>query len=300
MSELEIYDTDGNVEFPAARTGDRRPEIAAFTDDDISFGVRTDDGGTVYYLRFRARGTASSRSDPYYARYPTDDAASTSRIGPFRDVADAVTQREEHGWGREIEDPTDDLLKGRGLNSVDVSDEEISVLERLLETDRRFSIEVPTPRVAIEIVAHVGQATDGSAAYSRKAEPVSGWDLIVRTGPTSGVKPGEEIREDWEHEREKMQMERIEDELESVRNAVDSLGTEHGLTTEQIRKLVYDRSPELRPPERAERTATRSTPQRRGERDGPTDIRRVYLILVAVVGLFILFSAAVLLWGLPA
>ena len=299
MCELEIYDTDGNVEFPTARTGDRRPEIEAFTDDDIGFGVRNDGDGTVYYLRFRTRETESSRSDPYYARYSADDATSTSRIQPFRDVADAVTQQAEHDWGREIEDPTDDLLKGRGLNSVDVSDEEISVLERLLEKDRRFSIDVPTPRVAIEIVTHVGQATDSSAAYSRTNEPVSGWDLVVRTGPTSGIKPGEEIREDWGHEREEMQMERIEDELESVRNAVDTLGDEHGLTTEQVRQLVHDRIPELRPPERTDRTATQSTPQRQDERDGPANIRRVYLILVLVVGLFLLFGVAVLLWGLP-
>ena len=299
MCELEIYDTGGNVEFPTARTGDRRPEIEAFTGDDIGFGVRNDGNRTVYYLQFRARETESSQPDTYYARYSTDDGASTSRIQPFRDGADAVTQRAEHGWGREIEDPTDDLLKGRGLNSVDVSDEEISVLERLLEKDRRLSIDVATPRVAIEIVTHVGQATDSSAAYSRKNEPVSGWDLIVRTGPTSGIKPGEEIREDWENEREELRMERIEDELESVRNAVDTLGDEHGLTTEQVRKLVYDRIPELRPPERAERTA-RSTPKRRDERDNPAEIRRVYLILVLVVGLFLLFGVAVLLWGLPA
>ena len=299
MCEFEIYDGEGEAVFPETQIGNQRPEVDTFHDDDIAFAVRNNGDGPVYYLRFRARETDSSQRDIYYVRYPMNDSTFTSKTQPLQEVVDSIKTQRDGEWAEEIEDPTDDMLKGRGLHSVDISSEDIDTLERLLGKDRRFSMDVPTPRVAIEIVTHIGQMTGKSATYSGKQELASDWDLVVRTGPTSGIQPDDEVNEDWIREHEQMQRERVDEELKSIRKAVETLRNEHGLGTKQIRKQVYDEVPELRPAKQTKRAMARSSPRSRETQNAPTNIRKVYLILVLVITLFLFFGVATLFWEFP-
>lgn len=290
MTGLEIYNTEGGLEFSTDRADDKFPEIDTFNKDDIDFGVRNEDRVAVYYLRFRARETVSSRRNIYYARYIPSDTEFTDRTKPVRELIDLLHKKADQEWGYIVDDPTDDVLQGRDLESLDNLSNDIGILKRLLKRNLYPSIDVPSSRTATEIACSVGQTVGKSAAFSGKEDLMSDWDLVIQTGTTSGIEPKRGTRSDWRGERKRLRNERTEKELDSIRDSVNKLSNEHGLTTKQIRERVHNRVPELKSPKRNTRTPTQqSTSQPSRTQNKSSGVELKYILALIGIVLLVLF-----------
>ena len=172
----------------------------------------------------------------------------------------------------------------------------MGILKGLLDRNLYPSVDVPSPRVAIEIACSVGQMVGKSAALSGKEDLMSEWDLVIQTGATSGIEPKRGTRNDWKNERKRLRKERLEKEIDSIRDSVNKLSNEHGLTAKQVRERVYNRVPELKSPERNTQTFTqRSTSQPIGVSNNSGDKWLDY-ILLALFGIVVIGTVIIILW----
>ena len=233
MKELQIYNSRGE-EWGSEGAGEERSEkIRSIFKNGIKFSMEPRGGGYEAYLYFQAKQNDRGRYEQFYARYLIDDASQITELpGEIRrrvEERDHILN-ESSGVYRAIE---------RGRNDRTVGSEtERSALDRVMKKNQHTVVGVDSAEDAYSLfTTKFGEAGDVAIA---DAEPNNTERSLTIVTGHAGITPvGEQTERTWKRELETQ-------ELNSIRDSVQTLSTACGLSDTEIRNRVQRKAPALR------------------------------------------------------
>lgn len=247
MSTLRIYDTKGNAYSPDGTATGSDEQIKELFYGGVRLAVRSDHRQEIS-LFFRARETRNARTEQFYAVYSVDDSAS-----PLQDLITDLTTRIESEWGYTIDESSEEMqvyreLK-RGNTSVPGDSTEQDILSELVGSRNSVTVGVSDERNALGLLAqYLGEYDKAAIADSTDADVLSTFDLVVTPGGHRGITPLGETEARWESTSRSLRDKHIKQEVASIRESVETLSREHGLSNDEIRNRVQSSVPALKAP----------------------------------------------------
>ncbi|QUO48666.1 MULTISPECIES: carboxypeptidase-like regulatory domain-containing protein [Halorubrum] len=282
MSTLRIYDTKGNAYSPDGTATGSNEQIKELFYGGVRLAIRSDHRQEIS-LFFRARESRNARTEQFYAVYSVDNSAA-----PLQDLISDLTTRIESEWGYTIDESSDEMqvyreLK-RGNTAVPGDSTEQDILAELITSRSSVTVGVSDERNAIGLLSeYLGQYDQAAVADSMDADVLSTFDLVVTPGDHRGITPLGATEERWESTSRSLRDKHIKQEIASIRESVETLSRDYGLSNGEIRKRVQSSVPALKPP------ATSSNLGSRGTQSDDDSL------LSPEVGLYIAIGAVVLL-----
>ncbi|GAA0547241.1 carboxypeptidase-like regulatory domain-containing protein [Halorubrum ejinorense] len=247
MSTLRIYDTKGNAYSPDGTATGTNEQIKDLFYGGVRLAIRSDHRQELS-LFFRARETRNARTEQFYAVYSVDNSTA-----PLRDLIDDLTTRIESEWGYTIDDSSDEMkvyreLK-RGNTALPGDSQEQDVLSELVASRSSVTVGVSDERNAIGLLSeYLGEFDQAAIADSTDADVLSTFDLVVTPGGHRGITPLAETEARWESTAGSLRDKHIKQEITSIRESVETLSREHGLSNDEIRSRVQSSVPALKTP----------------------------------------------------
>ena len=282
MSTLRIYDTKGNAYSPDGTATGSNEQIKELFYGGVRLAIRSDHRQEIS-LFFRARESRNARTEQFYAVYSVDNSAA-----PLQDLISDLTTRIESEWGYTIDESSDEMqvyreLK-RGNTAVPGDSTEQDILAELISSRNSVTVGVSDERNAIGLLSeYLGQYDQAAVADSTDADVLSTFDLVVTPGDHRGITPLGATEERWESTSRSLRDKHIKQEIASIRESVETLSRDYGLSNGEIRKRVQSSVPALKPP------ATSSNLGSRGTQSDDDSL------LSPEVGLYVAIGAVVLL-----
>jgi hypothetical protein len=247
MSTLHIYDTKGNAYSPDGTATGSDEQIKELFYAGVRLAIRSDHRQEIT-LFFRARETRNARTEQFYAVYSADNSAA-----PFRDLINDLTTRIESEWGYTIDDSSEEMQVYRELRRENTalpgSNIEQNILSELIASRNPVTVGVSDERNAVGLLSkHLGEYDKAAVADSTDADVLSTFDLVVTPGGYRGITPLNETEAQWESTSRSLRDEHIKQEITSIRDSVETLSQDYGLSNNEIRKRVQTSVPALKPP----------------------------------------------------
>lgn len=287
MSTLRIYDTKGNAYSPDGTATGTNEQIKELFYGGVRLAIRSDHRQEIS-LFFRARETQNARTEQFYAVYSVDNSAA-----PLRDLIDDLTTRIESEWGYTIDDSSEEMQVYRELkrgNTASPGDStEQDILSELISSRNPVTVGVSDERNAIGLLSeHLGEYDKAAIADSTDADVLSTFDLVVTPGSYRGITPLGETEGRWESTSRSLRDKHIKQEITSIRESVETLSREYGLSNDEIRSRVQSSVPALKTP--ATGSNLRSTTTQSDDDSLLSPEVGLYVAVGAVV-LLVLFAA---------
>ncbi|WP_080510373.1 MSCRAMM family protein [Halorubrum coriense] len=282
MSTLRIYDTKGNAYSPDGTATGSNEQVKELFYGGVRLAIRSDHRREIS-LFFRARETRNARTEQFYAVYSVDDSST-----PLQDLITDLTTRVESEWGYSIDDSSEEMqvyrdLK-RGNTALPGGSTEQGILSKLISSRQPVVVGVQDERNAIGLLSEYLDEYDQAAiADSEDADVLSTFDFVVTPNGTRGITPLGETEARWESTSRSLRDKHIKQEIASIRESVETLSREHGLSNGEIRDRIQSSVPALK--------ASTTSSDLRTSASGSDDD---YLV-PPKVGLYVAVGAAVLL-----
>lgn len=247
MATLKIYTSTGYEYHPeqSNKRGSRDSQIKDLFNKNIRLGVRTQRRNVEIFFWFRARESQKARRDQFYAHYTTRDSSNV-----LTSLINDLEQRVRSEWGYLIDDRHDLYQAIRNNRYADpASSTDKKMLEYLAERRHSPTVGVSDETAALGLLMSVQQqeAFDSAAIAEGTPEPADDWDILISPDSKrqSGITPLGSTADQWEQAKDAVRQQAIESELQSIRESVQRLSTEHGLSNSQIRNRVQQTVPQL-------------------------------------------------------
>jgi hypothetical protein len=287
MSTLRIYDTKGNAYSPDGTATGSNEQIKELFYGGVRLAIRSDHRKEIS-LFFRARESRNARTEQFYAVYSVDNSAA-----PLQDLISDLTTRIESEWGYTIDESSDEMqvyreLK-RGNTAVPGDSTEQDILAELITSRNSVTVGVSDERNAIGLLSeYIGQYDQAAVADSTDADVLSTFDLVVTPGDHRGITPLGATEERWESTSRSLRDKHIKQEIASIRESVETLSRDYGLSNGEIRKRVQSSVPALKPPATSSNLGSRGT---QSDDDSLLSPEVGLYVAVGAVVLLVLFAA---------
>jgi hypothetical protein len=293
MSTLRIYDTKGNAYSPDGTATGSDEEIKELFYGGVRLAIRSDHRQEIS-LFFRARETRNARTEQFYAVYSVDNSSA-----PLQDLISDLTTRIESEWGYTIDDSSEEMqvyreLK-RGNTAVPGDSTERDILSELIGSRNPVTVGVADERNALGLLGeYLGEYDQAAVADSTDADVLSTFDLVVTPGSYRGITPLGETEARWESTSRSLRDKHIKQEIASIRESVETLSRDYGLSNGEIRKRVQSSVPALKSPVNNSNLGSTTT---QSDDDSLIPAKVGLYVSVGAVILLVLFAAAY--FGLP-
>ncbi|OYR75669.1 carboxypeptidase-like regulatory domain-containing protein [Halorubrum ezzemoulense] len=247
MSTLRIYDSQGNAYSPDGTATGSDEQIEQLFYGGVRLTIRSDHKQQIR-LFFRARETRNARTEQFYAVYSVDSSSS-----PLQDLIRDLTTRVESEWGYTIDESSNGMAVyrevKRGNLAVPGDSTEQSILSELITSRNPVTVGVSDERNAIGLLdEYFGEYDQAAIADSTGEDVLSAFDLVVTPGGHRGITPLGETEARWESTSRSLRDQHIKEEIASIRESVETLSREHGLSNGEIRERVQSSVPALKSP----------------------------------------------------
>ncbi|TKX36468.1 hypothetical protein EXE51_09825 [Halorubrum sp. CGM5_25_10-8B] len=247
MSTLRIYDSKGNAYSPDGTATGSDEQIEQLFYGGVRLTIRSDHKQQIR-LFFRARETRNARTEQFYAVYSVDSSSS-----PLQDLIRDLTTRVESEWGYTIDESSNGMAVyrevKRGNLAVPGDSTEQSILSELITSRNPVTVGVSDERNAIGLLdEYFGEYDQAAIADSTGEDVLSAFDLVVTPGGHRGITPLGETEARWESTSRSLRDQHIKEEIASIRESVETLSREHGLSNGEIRERVQSSVPALKSP----------------------------------------------------
>ncbi|OYR69611.1 hypothetical protein DJ79_02685 [Halorubrum ezzemoulense] len=247
MSTLRIYDSQGNAYSPDGTATGSDEQIEQLFYGGVRLTIRSDHKQQIR-LFFRARETRNTRTEQFYAVYSVDSSSS-----PLQDLIRDLTTRVESEWGYTIDESSNGMAVyrevKRGNLAVPGDSTEQSILSELITSRNPVTVGVSDERNAIGLLdEYFGEYDQAAIADSTGEDVLSAFDLVVTPGGHRGITPLGETEARWESTSRSLRDQHIKEEIASIRESVETLSREHGLSNGEIRERVQSSVPALKSP----------------------------------------------------
>ena len=245
MSTLRIYDTKGNAYSPDGTATGSDEQIKELFYGGVRLAIRSDHRREIS-LFFRARESRNARTEQFYAVYSVDNSTA-----PLQDLISDLTTRIESEWGYTIDESSDEMqvyreLK-RGNTAVPGDSTEQDILAELITSRNSVTVGVSDERNAIGLLSeYLGQYDQAAVADSTDADVLSTFDLVVTPGGHRGITPLGETEARWKSTSRSLRDKHIKQEIASIRESVETLSRDYGLSNDEIRNRVQGSVPALK------------------------------------------------------
>lgn len=253
MPQLTVYNSEGIAYEGGSTTQDER--IQRFFFERVRFALETGRQTSIYCF-FRARESASGRSEQFYAEYETD---SRSRL--FHSFRRALERRVEQDLDMTLVTGMDDvrvydtLTDSTGEAPGDQFDHE--AIDALLRNGHRLSFGVGSHESALAVLksfvqsgnAASGAIVDDAANVSRES-----FDLVVEPGPYRGLQPLGDTAEKLETGRAQIEEEYIQKAIANMEKDLRTLQQRTSISSAELGQRLRRQLPMLSTP-----TASRAT-----------------------------------------
>lgn len=228
MPDLTIYDSQGNAIADGVTTSSER--VKNFFFDGVRLAVDTTGRGVEVACFFRARESAASRSEQYYAVFES------SRIRDIRKFGDAVEERVETDLGMSLDTSTDDttvfeILQTGESTSLPLSQQDIDDIIEVLGTGHQPRIGAGTYRDAVAIFREILQQTSRNTklaiAENADSSHLSEYDLVIEKGSYVGAEIFGET-EDAIEEMKEQQRQLLQEDLYGPDDSFSSSSSSSG------------------------------------------------------------------------
>ncbi|WP_080510194.1 carboxypeptidase-like regulatory domain-containing protein [Halorubrum distributum] len=247
MPKLRIYDTKGNAYSPDGTGTGSDERIKELFYGGVRLAVRSDHRQEIS-LFFRARETRNARTEQFYAVYSVDDSPT-----PLQDLITDLTTRVESEWGYTIDESSEEMQVYRelkhGNTALPGGNTEQDILSKLVASRNPVTVGVSDERNAIGLLSeYLGEYDQAAIADSTDGDVLSTFDFVVTPGEYRGITPLGETEGRWESTSRSLRDKHIKQEITSIRESVETLSREHGLSNGEIRKRVQSSVPALKAP----------------------------------------------------
>ena len=287
MSKLNIYDTKGNAYSPDGTATGTKEEIKDLFYAGVRLAIRSDHRQELT-LFFRARETSNARTEQFYAVYSLDGSSA-----PLQDLLADLTARVESEWGYTIDDSSEEMAVFRHLKRNDTTlpgdSADRDILAELISSRNGATVGVSDERNAIGLLSeYIGDYDQAAIADSTDADTLSTFDLVVTPGRHRGITPLGATEGRWESTANSLRDRHIKQEITSIRDSVETLSRDFGLSNDEIRSRVHRSVPGLKPP--ATSSNIRSS-QNQSDDDQLIPAETFLYVAVGAVVLLVLFAA---------
>lgn len=287
MPTLRIYDTKGNAYSPDGTASGTNEQIKELFYGGVRLVVRSDRRQEIS-LFFRARKSRNARTEQFYAVYSADNSRA-----PLQDLISDLTTRIESEWGYTIDESSDEMQVYREVKrrntAVPGDSTEQDVLAELITSQSSVTVGVSDERNAIGLLSeYLGQYDQAAVADSTDADVLSTFDLVVTPGDYHGITPLGETEARWESTSRSLRDKHIKQEIASIRESVETLSRDYGLSNSKIRKRVQSSVPALKAPATSSNLGSRGA---QSDDDSLLSPRVGLYIAVGAVVLLVLFAA---------
>ncbi|WP_188127979.1 carboxypeptidase-like regulatory domain-containing protein [Halorubrum xinjiangense] len=137
----------------------------------------------------------------------------------------------------------------RGNTALPGDSTEQDILSELVASRNSVTVGVSDERNALGLLdEYLGEYDQAAVADSTDADVLSRFDLVVTPGGHRGITPLGETEARWESTSRSLRDKHIKEEIASIRESVETLSREHGLSNGEIRKRVQSSVPALKAP----------------------------------------------------
>ncbi|WP_253738277.1 carboxypeptidase-like regulatory domain-containing protein [Halohasta salina] len=279
MSILTVYDSEGNEYSPIAETAGRSERIKDLNLASVRFAIEPQERRVIGY--FRAKATQTARSEQYYAEFTARNG--NDSIGEF---TDALRTRLDE-WGYILDESADEMavfqrLEDPGRASTPGAKNDLTILQDLATNRQLTNVGVGGPDAAVGLLSELADS-HSVAITSAEATSLSTFDVAVTVGRYSGIEPLGETERRWEQAKQSLRDQLISEEIDSIKQSVQTLKRDHGLSADEIKRKVPSLSSTG-----STGPSSRGAPASKGER-----IKRT--LLSPKVGKYMFIGAVVLL-----
>lgn len=287
MSTLRVYDTKGNAYSPDGTTSGTNEQIKELFYGGVRLAIRSDHRQEIS-LFFRARESRNARTEQFYAVYSADNSTA-----PLQDLISDLTTRIESEWGYTIDESSDEMQVYREVKrrntAVPGDSTEQDILAELITSQSLVTVGVSDERNAIGLLSeYLGQYDQAAVADSTDADVLSMFDLVVTPGDYRGITPLGETEARWESTSRSLRDKHIKQEITSIRESVETLSRDYGLSNGEIRKRVQSSVPALKAPSTSSNLGSRGT---QSDDDSLLSPQVGLYVAVGAVVLLVLFAA---------
>jgi len=243
MPTLTIYDSEGNEYSPTGNATGTSQQIKDLNLASVRFAVQPG-RETRFVAYFRAKETEHARAEQFYAEYTTRDPSNPA--GAF---IDAIKNQVDQ-WGHTLDTSADEMavfqtVQNAHRTTAPGSKNDRTILNELLTGRQLVTVGVSDAKAALGLM----QSFDGSHSVaitdSQNADSLSGFDLAIVMGRHRGIEPLGSTVDRWERTKQSLQTQLVNEEINQIKQSVQTLKQEHGLSSSEIRNRVSRKVPAL-------------------------------------------------------
>jgi hypothetical protein len=234
MSNITIYDSEGNEYSPAGESTETNPEIKQLLLSSIQLGVYPDNNRIVGY--FNASKTENSRTDQFYADY-----THTGNGDPLLEFSQALKNETQKLFASVDTDSERNVLF-RYLNRSQAGNFpgdriDKTALRNAAAKDGIATICVSRPEHAIGIIKTLSDQFSIAISDNRTTNPPAEFDVAIHVQNTyQGIVPIDDFKNIWDRERQSARDDIKREYITEINQKAKKLRTDFGMDGEDILK----------------------------------------------------------------
>lgn len=242
--QVQVYGTKGNEYGRDGRKNRSLDRVYDYFRDNIRLAVKSNRGRLELFLQFLAKKEEQgSRFNRFYARFQLDETG----IKPTSLINELEQELDDWGYIIKQDDEFYQAVQQKYTSPGDSADKE--KIKYLISEGKTPIVGVSRYDQALGLLRDMIQnQTDVAIGENfSPAQQSEEWDLrIVPGGRHRGIQPIGETQSDWEEAEEKVRELQVDAEINDIKQSVQTLSREHGLSKREIRKRVTSEVPALR------------------------------------------------------
>ncbi len=294
MPTLTIYDSEGNKYSPTGNATGTSQQIKNLNLASVRFAVLPG-RQTRFLAYYRAKETEHGRAEQFYAEYTTRE--SSNSVSAF---VNAVKNQVDE-WGHILDEPADEMavfqtVENAHRATVPGSENDRTILNKLLNGRQLVTVGVSDAEAALGLMQSFDRSHSVAITDSQNAESLDGFDLAIVIGRHRGIEPLGSTVDRWEQTKQSLQTQLVNEEINQIKQSVQTLKQEHGLSNSEIQNRVSRKVPALS-----------SSSSGRGNQIGSSQKDSITNKLISPqVGKYVFFGSIILLvllaagWGAAA
>jgi len=242
MPTLTIYDSEGNEYSPTGNATGTSQQIKNLNLASVRFAVQPG-RETRFVAYFRAKETEHARAEQFYAEYTTRD--SSNPAGAF---IDAIKNQVDE-WGHTLDASADEMavfqtVQNAHRATTPGTKNDRTILSELLSGRQLVTVGVSDASAALGLLQSF-ESYSVAITDSQNADSLSGFDLAIVMGRHRGIEPLGSTVDRWEQTKQSLQTQLVNEEINQIKQSVQTLKQEHGLSSSEIRNRVSRKVPAL-------------------------------------------------------
>ncbi len=243
MPTLTIYDSEGNEYSPTGNSEGTNQQIKNLNLASVRFAVQPGRKNR-FVAYFRAKETEHARAEQFYAEYTTHDSSNsaTAFINAIKNQVDE--------WGHILDQSADEMAVFRTVQNAHRATtpgtkNDRTILSELLSGRQLVTVGVSDANAALRLFQSFDSSYSVAITDSQNTESLSGFDLAIVMGRHRGIEPLGSTVERWERTKQSLQTQLVNEEINQIKQSVQTLKQEHRLSSSEIRNRVSRKVPAL-------------------------------------------------------